>query len=491
MKNILTVCAMCACLATTHAQFLKKLKDKVNKTIDKKIDKTVVVVAPASEIEKKENAAANEFSDATENHEKPIFVDKAPDNGKMVLKLKKSDRFSGGYIQLISQPKKDEINPDILDYINAKVIAFYPRGEITEDAIYINGKRILNDSGTISVRPEFIEYLINKTDLFTGTDAVITPATGFGTKQEDLDKMMKAGGYSNMSEADMEKMAKNAQAMAENIKGMTPEQQAAYLKKNDITPAGQNKKEMKEIAEALKNRTAPSVKNGTFTFKYKGKQYGPFTGRGTKMLVFKPMEDVTSYNKFYGLGAEPFIGEKEMGYNAIIQTEKKLIKMNDYVLGGLFEPTWPTGAMVVVEGKGFNFTNGKTIVNPQKPPYLADGQIVGVVIYGTDSGHIVAIPTTMEQMSAGGATTAYVDYKTKLSYPLVIDKEHLLITTDPAKSLFYKNHVLYYADGHQETIDNVGDAQLYSFNGKDYVLWFEMMNAADGHEIYVCQKELK
>jgi hypothetical protein len=26
---------------------------------------------------------------------------------------------------------------------------------------------------------------------------------------------------------------------------------------------------------------------------------------------------------------------------------------------------------------------------------------------------------------------------------------------------------------------------------KEYIVWFEMKKAADGHEIYVCQKELK
>ena len=51
-----------------------------------------------------------------------------------------------------------------------------------------------------------------------------------------------------------------------------PEQRAAYLKKNDITPPGQDKKELKQIAEELKNRTGPSMTQGSFTFKYNGKQ---------------------------------------------------------------------------------------------------------------------------------------------------------------------------------------------------------------------------
>ena len=85
----------------------------------------------------------SEYSDATENHEKPVFVDKAPDNGRIVLKLKKDDRFSGGYIQLKSGPEKGNPNLNILDYIKARVSSFYRRGKITEDAVYVDGKRML------------------------------------------------------------------------------------------------------------------------------------------------------------------------------------------------------------------------------------------------------------------------------------------------------------------------------------------------------------
>ena len=52
-------------------------------------------------------------------------------------------------------------------------------------------------------------------------------------------------------------------------------------------------------------------------------------------------------------------------------------------------------------------------------------------------------------------------------------------------------HTLYYADGTKETIDNTGDAQLVHFNGKDYIVRFAMKKVEDGHEIYVCQKELR
>jgi hypothetical protein len=86
---------------------------------------------------------------------------------------------------------------------------------------------------------------------------------------------------------------------------------------------------------------------------------------------------------------------------------------------------------------------------------------------------------------------AIIDYKTSLKFPVEVAKKNLLIARNPAKSVLYKMHNLYYPDGTKETIDNVGDAQLVNFNGKEYIVWFEMKKAADGHEIYVCQKELK
>ena len=64
---------LCVCVIPTHAQFLKKIKDKVNKGIDKTVDKAVGTDKPQTEIEKKEDAASSEYSDATENIEKPVW----------------------------------------------------------------------------------------------------------------------------------------------------------------------------------------------------------------------------------------------------------------------------------------------------------------------------------------------------------------------------------------------------------------------------------
>lgn len=64
--------------------------------------------------------------------------------------------------------------------------------------------------------------------------------------------------------------------------------------------------------------------------------------------------------------------------------------------------------------------------------------------------------------------------------------KNLLVASNPAKSIFYRSHTLY-PDGRKETIDNVGEAQIINFNGKDYIVWFEMMKAAEGMK-YMCAK---
>lgn len=126
MKKILFVFVMSACVNSAPAQLLKKLKDKVNNSLDKKVDNSVGIDKPSTETEKKVNAASDQYSDATENNEKPIFVDKAP--AKMVLQLKKGDLFWGGYIQLKGQPKKTAVNATILDSVVARVGSLYTAG---------------------------------------------------------------------------------------------------------------------------------------------------------------------------------------------------------------------------------------------------------------------------------------------------------------------------------------------------------------------------
>ena len=143
MKKIIFFLILCACVSSIQAQFFKKIKDKVNKGIDKTVDKATGTDKQQTEIEKKEAAASSEYSDATENNEKPIFVDGAPANAKMVLKLKKGNRFWGGHIAITGQPKKGDANANILDFIKARVGSFYTTGEMSSYAIYFDGQRFL------------------------------------------------------------------------------------------------------------------------------------------------------------------------------------------------------------------------------------------------------------------------------------------------------------------------------------------------------------
>ena len=154
---------MCIYIAPAQAQLLKKLKDKVNKTVDKTGDKATGTDSPKTETEKKEDAASDQYSDVTENNERPIFVDIAPANGKMVLKLKKNDLFWGGYITIKGQPKKGDTTANVLDFVNARVGSMYNAGEMSSYAIYFDGQRVLNDPYIIPLRPEFISYDINTT----------------------------------------------------------------------------------------------------------------------------------------------------------------------------------------------------------------------------------------------------------------------------------------------------------------------------------------
>ncbi|MEO7044262.1 MAG: hypothetical protein ABI091_03070 [Ferruginibacter sp.] len=454
MKKIIILLCMCICIAPAQAQLLKKLKDKVNKTVDKTINKATGTDSPKTETEKKEDAASDQYSDVTENNERPIFVDAAPSNGKMVLKLKKGDLFWGGYIFLKGQPKKGDTSAKVLDFINARVGSLFNLGEMSSNAIYFDGKRLLNDPQIIPLRPEFISYDINTTPFFTSTKD--TSLGGFDPAGAMA--LMQANGNKRMTDADI---------------------------------------------EAFKKKATPTIKPPTFSFNYNGKVYGPFTGSGEKMWVLKSMTDGKPTTKFYGIGNESVIGDDVWIMNALIQTENGVVRVQDHmiIVAGSAELSYPTGSMAFVPGGKVNtFSNGKTV--PIIKVAGIENSVYNVVekggkyfseMYGTDSGHVVCIVSEIDKINHSPIppVEAIIDYKTKLKYPVEIAKKNLLIARNPSKSVLYKMHTLYYPDGTKETIDNVGDAQLVNFNGKEYIVWFEMKKAADGHEIYVCQKELK
>lgn len=433
-KIIFLVIAMAVIgLNLAQAQFLKKMKDKLDLPFDK---------GQPTNIEQKENDASTEYSDATENNEKPVFVDKAPANGKLMVKLKKDDHFWGGYIQVKNPSKAAGTDPSVLDFTAARVGSFYTSGEMSDYAIYIDGQRILNKNLVIALRPGYIDATKNTAYMDTTQAVVQAPNV-------DMQAIM-------------------AQAQANGNKPMSKEEEQAMI-----------------------NKLFPPVQQGTYTFKYGDKKYGPLQGVGIGMFLSKSLMDGSASGKFYGLGASPFVGEKQAGYNAVIQTENKQIKINDFVLGGLYELTYPTGNMVVAQGKAMHFSNGKTIEIPATPLYKKTGSLMVETIYGTDSGHIVVIPHPIEGNTSKLATTAYIDYTIPLSFPIEVTKEHLLMASNPAKSVLYAHHTLYYPDGRKKTVQNVGDAQIVQFNHKDYIVWFEIVKQTDGDEVYVCQEELR
>lgn len=456
MKRILLLPVICMCFTISNAQFLKKLKDKVNKSVDKTVNKAVGTDKAQTEIEKKETTASQYYSDVTENNEKPIFATTVPANGKMALKFKKGDMFYGGYTYLVSGPKKGETNPNILDYLNARIGSFYNPGEITANAVYINGKRITEDAGLLPLRPEFIAYFSKDSSHY------LTSTEG------------KAGGQPDMS-------------------GL----QNAMANRREAT------KEEQERFEKSMVSTLP-----TFTFHYNEKTFGPFTGTGEVMLR-KSMDAANKTDAFWGLGRESYYDVKSQEFvnNAIIQTGNKLTRFKDYAIGGdVLQPmdplTYPTGTMVLLHSATtYKFSNGKTIAIPKATAFAADAfPSIGNMpqIFGTDSGHLVVIPMEKSYMGSDQKPVvepnkkAYIDYKTTLTYPVAVNKkQHLLVASNPSQSVYYHQHTLYYADGRTETINNSGDAQLVVFNGKDYIVWFEVMKAEDGYGVYICQKILQ
>lgn len=141
-KVILLVIVLSQIISPAKAQLMKKLNQKINKVTDKALGNDQSEEKKQTDLEKKEDDAQSAYSDVTENNERPIFVEVAPSNGKMMLKLKKSDLFWGGYITITGQPKKDDTNPNVLDYINVRLASMFNAGEMSSYAIYFDGKRV-------------------------------------------------------------------------------------------------------------------------------------------------------------------------------------------------------------------------------------------------------------------------------------------------------------------------------------------------------------
>ncbi len=442
IKLLAMLFILCTFVQMAKAQGFNKLKNKVNKAVEKTVEKTMGTNTEADKAtEDKEAKDQSEYHVETMNGEKPMFSITPQANGRLFLTLQKEDRFWGGYIRLISQPEKDEVNPNILDHVKVGVGSFFANGESASYASYQDGKRteekISDNEPDIPYNPEHI-YIQN-------------PG--------------KVDGFEYYSDPE---------------KGCS--------------------------------------------FKFEGKTYGPYnTDASTGKLVFgQGVVLIKGRDRFYGSISY------SNGWSKTPTSTNQIIS--------------PTGTLELVCGKGHlssgvSYPEGDLCMyyyaqgdpNDLKLPVtfkLSNGKILGPFKFEvcakyytpflSDNGFLVALSplpevkeyfdqqntlgyykdaATLNDVFTQGqfSNVATIDFKTELAFEVPVNRKGLLISDKPENSVFYSNHTLYYPNGSKpkETISNMGDVQLLRFNGKEFLVWIEVMKSSNGqHQVYVAQKEL-
>lgn len=506
MKHIFLLFILFTVATHSQAQFFKKIKDKVNKTIDKSVNPAGPVNEQEGEIEKKEAIARTEYSDDLENGELPVFATHVPENGKQLFVMKQHDKFWGGCVQLVRQPAKEVKDPDLFDYIATGVVAAYGHGEMNAFASYKDGVRtdVGGYDSTIDIpfKPlrEFYTT-INKTPLFTGTEIKTNTTPGIVLTDKDM--------------AVIQKNAANQKDMAEKMQNMTKEEMIAYALANagKTAPATGTKETAGRLQDQMKNTPPATFTDATFSFQYNGKAYGPIKGKGNAFITTKNADNYFAY------GTATAIGEKEVVYTyklisgiGNIEYETTGGSKSAAINADASYPQGLAAMMTITKGIGkdndyellFKTTSGRTF-----GPFPKSITQICHATYLSDNGHLVALGKAAsekgildlsfmkdyrEKYGSGEnvGNKAIIDYKTVVSYPVNhLKKENLLIATDPSRSVYYEKHVLYYADGTNEAIDNIGTPQLVSFNGKDFIVWFEVIKNDKGHQVLIAKKELK
>ncbi len=451
MKNLSTIpclkmftvsLILCAFTQITNAQSFSKLKDKVNKSVEKAVEKTMGTKTEADKAkEEKEAKDRSEYHVGTQNGEKPMFSVKPPANGRLFLTLQKEDRFWGGYIKLISQPDKDEKDPNILDHVKVGVGSFYGNGESASYASYQDGKRteekIFDNEPDIPYSPEHI-YIQNPGNV-KGFEYYSDPEKGCSFKFEG-----KTYGPYN-TDASAGKLVFGQGAVL--IKGLGRFYGSiSYTNGRSKTPTSTNQ------------IISPS---GTLEL---------VCGKGhLSSGVSYPEGDLCMY--YYALG-DP--------NDLKLPVTFKL--SNGKIQGPVKYEVWSRYYTPFLSDNGFLVALSPL---PEVRQYFDQQNTLG---YYKDASTLNGVFT-----DGKFSNVALVDFKTELTFEVPLNRQGLLISNTPEKSVFYSNHTLYYPNGSKpkEAISNMGDVQLLHFNGREYLVWIEVIKNANGqHQVYVAQREL-
>jgi hypothetical protein len=471
MKKIIILAVMSFCISNVQAQILKKLKDKVNKTIENAAVNSGKSTNEGANADTDGNDAGGNKSsddDLSSNpgnykmaYSSPVNFRIMYDESRLGIRRNKSD-----YRLILKQSAGNKLQFVIID--NGQVTATV--SSLTDDQIIggihgaldgINGgsgtnteKYIVADSTSVTVRGQDSKtFTVPKID----EDQV---ARGF-------EMMKKTDEYKKMSAEEKKELEESMKQTPEIVKVLN-----SNRTDND-----------KVTIQGIKGGTYTSA-NGSYSIIIKGKNYGKFSG---KPLLNISADEANVY----------IVGSDGKGKTDFISNDKRITltsKAQSYMghAGNIIIS--PDGQKAVfiemktLTDKEFEDRN-KSVESGGKftVPYLvtkSDGTSFQIVRTGgddkyrlTNSGALVYVDKDTREVFSDGKPIA----KFAGSADGGIISDGLIVGNDPSKICYYMDDgSLTYLDGTQKKM-GILFPQIITDNGKTYLTWFKKVK----NDIYI------
>ncbi len=465
MKKLFIVSCFCICIIPSHAQLFKKLKDKVNKTVENAAGNGSKSTADGAASNADGNGAkakinwcdtisstAGNYTMAYRSPEKFTIM---YDESRLGIGRNKSD-----YRLILKQSVDTKTQFVIVD--NGKVTATV--SSLTDDLIIGGVHQPLDGLNGSSYKTKTEKYIVAETTTVTvaGQDSkrVTTP------QQIDADKV--AQGYEMMKNTD-------------EYKKMSPEEKKQVEELMKQMP--QSAKDYNSSGLGGKTISTPEVKGGTYTSAngyysiiIKGKNYGKFSGQPTLNIsadeanVYIVAADDKGKTYFISNDKRIPLATKEAFYmvhsgNLILSPDGKkavfielkilTVKEHEELIKSMESTGKIKNDYIVTKSDGTSFQLTRT-----------DG---GDKYRLTNSGALVYLNMETSEVISDGKP---IGKFTGTAYAGII-ADGLLVGSDPSKICYYMDDgSLTYMDGSEKKM-GILFPQVITDNGRTYLTWFK------------------
>lgn len=482
MKQLILCCMMCACIAPAHAQLLKKLKDKVNKTVDN--------VSGTGSKSSNESANANTGGKDPSGNNSPGGNDAGGNKNPGDDMSSNSGNYSMAYsspvnFRIMYDESRLRIKRKKLDYrlilqqqVNNKMeFVIVDNGQVTSRSASLNDDQIMG--GIHEALDGLNGGFKTKTEKYIFPDSTTVTIQSQDTKTITAPKQVDGNQYL---------LAFEMMKKTDEYKKMSAEEKKELEESMKQIPEGAKQYNNSEMAG--KTFTIPGVKGGTqtsatgsYSIKIKEKNYGSAMG---EPILYVSDDEANIYMVANDKGKSYFIANDKR-----IPLSAKDASYMGHVGKLIISPDEQKAVFIeskTLTDKEFEDRN-KSVESGGKftMPYIvtkSDGtsfQIVrtdgGDKYRLTNSGALVYVDKdTREVFSDGKPIAKFIG-----SADGGIIADGLIVGNDPSKICYYMDDgSLTYSDGSQKKMGIIFP-QIIMDNGKTYLTWFKKVK----NEIYI------